>query len=92
MRIDEQRAQLELAQLQREPVSPPPSSCGAAASATGPTGDGQYRAMAAALQLKNTQMRAGIERDELADSALIFGSELPTPKPGLQQGCEGRPS
>ena len=37
-----------------------------------PHSDGQYRAMAAALQLKCAQMRAGIERDELADSALIW--------------------
>ena len=58
MRIDEQRARLELAQLQCEPNPPPPSVGGGAAS-TGPVSDRQYRAISAALQLKNAQVRIG---------------------------------
>jgi hypothetical protein len=68
MRIDEQRARLELAQLQREPNPPPPSVGGGAAS-TGPVSDGQYRAISAALQLKNAQVRIG-KNDPFVDSAL----------------------
>jgi hypothetical protein len=71
MRLDEQHVRLQLAELQKEPASAPPVSCGDAPAPEVPPSDGQYRAMAAALQLKCAQMRAGIERDELADSALI---------------------
>ena len=65
--IEEQKLRLQIAQLQREPASSPL----AASAPQVPAGDGQYRAMAAALSLKNAQVRAGITRDALADAALV---------------------
>ena len=68
MRIDEQKARIELAQLQRGPAPPPPPP--SAASATASPGDRQCRAMAAALNLKSAQVRVGRD-DPVVDSALV---------------------
>ena len=71
LRISEQHARLQLAQLQREPAFIPPSTGDeAAVSAASTPAPEQFRAISAALQLKQTQVRIGKD-DPLVNSALV---------------------
>ena len=71
LRISEQHARLQLAQLQREPAFIPPSTSDeVAVSAASTPAPEQFRAISAALQLKQAQVFIGKD-NPLVNSALV---------------------